>query len=89
MKAATYNDAGEAPAELNKAVFALAKDAGQVASAKVANGQAVARLKAVTQIEVEAAAEDAARISEAKANESFYVYRQWAKSHSDIALGGS
>lgn len=89
VKAATYNDAGEAPAELNKAVFALAKDAGQVASAKVANGQAVARLKAVTQIEVEAAAEDAARISEAKANESFYVYRQWAKSNSDIELGGS
>jgi peptidyl-prolyl cis-trans isomerase D len=89
IEAATFSDAGEAPVELNKAVFALAKIAGEVVSTKVANGQAVARLKAVTQVEVEAAAEDTARISQAKANESFYVYRQWAKSNSDIELGGS
>jgi peptidyl-prolyl cis-trans isomerase D len=89
VEAATYSDAGEAPAELNKAVFALAKDAGQVASAKVANGQAVARLKSVAQVEVAASAEDQAAISQAKANESFYVYREWAKTNSEIERTGS
>jgi peptidyl-prolyl cis-trans isomerase D len=88
-KAATFSKAGEAPAELNKAVFALMKTAGELTSVKLVNGQAVARLKAVTQIEIEAAAEDTARISQAKANESFYVYRQWAKSNSEIELSGS
>jgi peptidyl-prolyl cis-trans isomerase D len=89
VEAATYSDAGEAPAELNKAVFALAKDAGQVASAKVANGQAVARLKSVAQVEVAASAEDQAAISQAKANASFYVYREWAKTNSEIERTGS
>lgn len=89
VEAATYSDAGEAPAELNKAVFALAKDAGQVASAKVANGQGVARLKSVAQVEVAASAEEQAAISQAKANESFYVYREWAKTNSEIERTGS
>jgi len=86
---ATFDNAGDAPAELNKAVFGLAKDAGEVTSVKTASGQAVARLISVVQIAVEAATEDNARISQAKANESFYVYRQWAKSNSEIERSGS
>ncbi len=89
VEAATFTASSEAPAELNKAVFALAKQAGEVASAKVANGQAVARLKSVAQVEVAASVEDQAAISQAKANESFYVYREWAKSNSDIERSGS
>ncbi|MFT6189794.1 MAG: peptidyl-prolyl cis-trans isomerase D [Oleispira sp.] len=89
VNAATYSDAGEAPVELNKAVFALPKQSGEVTSAKVAAGQAVARLKAVTQEDVTASAEEQATISQAKANESFYVYRQWAKANSDIERSGS
>jgi peptidyl-prolyl cis-trans isomerase D len=88
-KAATFANAGEAPAELNKAVFALAKEPGKVTSAKVSTGQAVARLKSVAQVEVAASTEDRAAISQAKANESFYVYRQWAQSNSDIERRGS
>ncbi|MEH6447229.1 MAG: SurA N-terminal domain-containing protein [Oleispira sp.] len=89
VKAATFSDAGDAPAELNKAVFALAKQAGEVASTKVANGQAVARLKSIAQVEVAVSAEEQAAISQAKANESFYVYREWAKANSDIERSGS
>jgi peptidyl-prolyl cis-trans isomerase D len=89
VKAATFTDAGEAPAELNKAVFALAKQSGKVASAKVQAGQAVARLKAVTQLDVAASAEEQAAISQAKATESFYVYREWAKANSQIERSGS
>jgi peptidyl-prolyl cis-trans isomerase D len=89
VKAATFDDAGDAPAELNKAVFALAKQSGEVTSTKVANGQAVARLKSFAQVEVAVSAEDQAAISQAKANESFYVYREWAKANSDIERSGS
>ncbi len=89
VKAATFADAGEAPAELNKIVFSLAKDAGEVATSKVATGQAVARLKSVSQIDVIVTAEENASIRQAKANESFYVYRQWAKTNSDIERNGS
>lgn len=89
VNAATYANAGDAPVELNKAVFALPKQAGKVTSAKVATGQAVARLKSVTQTEAIASAEEKAAISQAKANESFYVYREWAKSNSDIERSGS
>ncbi|MFT4907332.1 MAG: peptidyl-prolyl cis-trans isomerase D [Oleispira sp.] len=89
VKAATFADAGEAPVELNKAVFALAKQSGKVTSAKVALGQAVARLKAVTPVEVAATVEEQAAISQEKANESFYVYREWAKSNSDVERSGS
>ena len=89
VKAATFTDAGEAPAELNKAVFALAKQSGKVASAKVQAGQAVARLKAVTQLDVAASAEEKAAISQAKATESFYVYREWAKANSQIERSGT
>jgi len=88
-KAATYNDAGDAPAELNKAVFGLAKKAGEVITVKTTTGQAVARLNSVAQVVVEAASADSARISQAKANESFYVYRQWAKANSEIERSGS
>ena len=89
VKAATFADAGEAPVELNKAVFALAKQSGKVTSAKVALGQAVARLTAVTPVEVAATVEEQAAISQEKANESFYVYREWAKSNSDVERSGS
>jgi peptidyl-prolyl cis-trans isomerase D len=89
VKAATFANAGEAPAELNKAVFALAKQPGKVTSAKVSTGQAVARLKSVAQVEEAASTEERAAISQAKANESFYVYREWAKSNSDIERRGS
>jgi peptidyl-prolyl cis-trans isomerase D len=89
VKAATFSDAGEAPAELNQAVFALAKQSGEVTSAKVSIGQAVARLKSVSQIDVAASTEDQALASQAKANESFYVYREWAKTNSDVELSGS
>ena len=88
-KAATYNDAGDAPVELNKAVFGLAKNAGEVITVMTTTGQAVARLSSVVQVVVEAASEDNARISQAKANESFYVYREWAKSNSEIERSGS
>jgi len=88
-KSATFTDSGEAPAELNKAVFALAKQSGKVASAKVSTGQAVARLKSVTQVEVVASAEEQEVISQAKANESVYIYRQWSKTHSDVERSGS
>jgi peptidyl-prolyl cis-trans isomerase D len=89
VKAATFSDAGEAPAELNKAVFALAKQSGEVTSAKVSMGQAVARLKSVAQVDVAASTEDQTLASQAKANESFYVYREWAKTNSDVELSGS
>jgi peptidyl-prolyl cis-trans isomerase D len=89
VKAATFTDAGKAPAELNQAVFALAKQAGEVTSAKVSIGQAVARLKSVAQVDVAASLEDQAVVSQAKANESFYVYREWAKTNSDVELSGS
>ena len=86
---ATFANAADAPVELNKAVFALAKNEGEVTSIKVQNGQAVARLKAVTAVESSASAEEKAVVSQAKANESFYVYRQWAKTNSDIERSGS
>jgi peptidyl-prolyl cis-trans isomerase D len=89
VKSATFTDAGKVPTELNQAVFALAKQTGEVTSAKVSMGQAVARLKSVAQIDVAASAEDQAVISQAKANESFYVYREWAKTNSDVELSGS
>jgi peptidyl-prolyl cis-trans isomerase D len=89
VKAATFTDAGKAPTELNQAVFALAKQAGEVTSAKVSTGQAVARLKSVAQVDVTASAEDRAVASQGKANESFYVYREWAKANSDVELSGS
>jgi peptidyl-prolyl cis-trans isomerase D len=89
VEAATFTDAGKAPSELNQAVFALAKQAGEVTSATVSMGQAVARLKSVVQVDVAASAEDQAVVSQAKANESFYVYREWAKTNSDVELSGS
>jgi peptidyl-prolyl cis-trans isomerase D len=87
--ATTIDQASDAPAELIKAVFALAKNKGEVATIKIANGHAVARLISVQGTEVETTAEDNARISQAKANESFYVYRQWAKANSEIERSGS
>lgn len=89
IKAATYTEAGDAPAELNKAVFALAKQAGEIASAKVPAGHAVARLQSVAQVEVAPSSEELAAMRQAKANESFYVYRQWAKTNSEIERSGS
>jgi peptidyl-prolyl cis-trans isomerase D len=89
VKAATFTDAGKAPTELNQAVFALAKQAGEVTSAKVSMGQAVARLKSVVQVDVAAAAEAQAAARQRKANESFYVYREWAKTNSEVELSGS
>jgi peptidyl-prolyl cis-trans isomerase D len=89
VKAATFADAGDAPVELNKSVFSLAKAPGEVAMSKTATGQAVARLKSVSQIEVIVTAEENASIRQAKANESFYVYRQWAKTNSEIERNGS
>lgn len=89
VKAATFANAGKAPVELNTAVFALPKKAGEVTSVTVPTGRAVARLKSVKQVEAIATAEDQQAISQAKANESFYVYRQWAKSNSDIERSGS
>lgn len=89
VKAATFSNPGNAPVELNTAVFGLAKQPGEVASATVSTGRAVARLKAVTQVDVEVTAADREAIGQAKANESFYVYRQWAKSNSDIERSGS
>ena len=89
VKAATFTNAGEAPAELNKSVFSLAKDTGEVATAKTTSGQAVARLKSVSQIDVVVTAEENASIRQSKANESFYVYRQWAKTNSEIERNGS
>jgi peptidyl-prolyl cis-trans isomerase D len=89
VKAATFSDVGKAPAELNQAVFALAKQAGEVTSVKVSMGQAVARLKSIAQVDVAASLEDQAVVSQAKANESFYVYREWAKTNSDVELSGS
>jgi peptidyl-prolyl cis-trans isomerase D len=87
--AVTIAEAAEAPAELTKAVFALVKDSGEIATVSVAEGHAVARLVAVKDAVVEVSVEDNARISQAKANESFYVYRQWAKANSDIERSGS
>ena len=87
--AVTIAEAAEAPAELTKAVFALIKDSGEITTVSVAEGHAVARLVAVKDAVVEVSVEDNARISQAKANESFYVYRQWAKANSDIERSGS
>jgi len=87
--AVTIAEAVEAPTELTKAVFALVKDSGEIATVNVAEGHAVARLVAVKDAVVEVSVEDNARISQAKANESFYVYRQWAKANSDIERSGS
>ena len=87
--AVTISEAVEAPAELTKAVFALVKDSGEIATVSVAEGHAVARLVAVKDAGVDISVEDNARISQAKANESFYVYRQWAKANSDIERSGS
>jgi peptidyl-prolyl cis-trans isomerase D len=89
VEAATFANAGKVPVELNTAVFALAKKAGEVTSVAVPTGRAVARLKSVNQVEAVATAEDQQAISQAKANESFYVYRQWAKTNSDIERSGS
>lgn len=83
------NQASDAPAELTSAVFALPKEEGEVVSVKIADGHAVARLISVSAGQVEVTAEDTARISQAKANESFYVYRQWAKANSEIERSGS
>lgn len=85
----TIDQASDAPVELTKAVFALSKDKGEVATVKIADGHAVARLVSVSSTPVDATAEDNARISQAKANESFYVYRQWAKANSEIERSGS
>ena len=85
----TINQASDAPAELTTAVFALAKEKGEVVAVKIADGHAVARLVSVTNASVDVTAEDTARISQAKANESFYVYRQWAKANSEIERSGS
>ena len=84
VKAATFSNPVNAPAELNTAVFTLPKSSGELTTATVASGRAVARLKAVNQTEVVASVQDQLAISQAKANESFYVYREWAKSSSDI-----
>lgn len=89
VKAATFDNAGKAPVELNKVVFSLAKNTGEIATTKTATGEAVARLKSVSQNEVLATAEDNASISQSKATESFYVYRQWAKTHSEVERNGS
>lgn len=85
----TLEQSSDAPAELTTAVFALPKNKGEVASAKVASGHAVARLVSVTQGMVDDSLENNVRISQAKANESFYVYRQWAKANSEIERSGS
>ena len=89
VTSATIDQASDAPAELTKAVFALAKNEGEVTTIKIADGHAVARLISVKDIPVDTSAEDSARISQAKANESFYVYRQWAKANSEIERSGS
>ena len=85
----TIDQQSDAPAELATAVFALPKQQGEVATVKVVGGHAVARLVSVTQGIVEDSAENSTRISQAKANESFYVYRQWAKANSEIERSGS
>jgi peptidyl-prolyl cis-trans isomerase D len=85
----TLDQQSDAPAELATAVFALPKQQGEVTTIKVAGGHAVARLVSVTQSTVEESIEDDVRISQAKANESFYVYRQWAKANSEIERSGS
>tara|TARA_B110001454_G_scaffold5294_1_gene4923 strand:+ start:6709 stop:8562 length:1854 start_codon:yes stop_codon:yes gene_type:complete len=85
----TLEQSSDAPAELTTAVFALPKNKGEVASAKVASGHAVARLVSVTQGMADDSLENNVRISQAKANESFYVYRQWAKANSEIERSGS
>jgi peptidyl-prolyl cis-trans isomerase D len=85
----TLDQQSDAPAEVATAVFALPKQQGEVATVKVAGGHAVARLVSVTQGIVEDSAENSTRISQAKANESFYVYRQWAKANSEIERSGS
>jgi peptidyl-prolyl cis-trans isomerase D len=89
VTSATIDQATDAPVELTKAVFALAKNEGEVTTIKIADGHAVARLISVKDIPIETSAEDSARISQAKANESFYVYRQWAKANSEIERSGS
>ncbi|MBA36105.1 MAG: hypothetical protein CMI14_11890 [Oleispira sp.] len=85
----TIDQQSDAPAELATAVFALPKQQGEVATVKVVGGHAVARLVSVTQGILEDSAENSTRISQAKANESFYVYRQWAKANSEIERSGS
>jgi peptidyl-prolyl cis-trans isomerase D len=85
----TIAQESDAPAELTKAVFALAKNKGEVTTIKIADGHAVARLVSVMDTPVDTSVEDNARISQAKANESFYVYRQWAKANSEIERSGS
>lgn len=89
VKDATFNRALGVPAELNRAVFSLPKEAGEVVSVKVSNGQALAVLKGVSDVEVEATEADMAAISQEKANESFYVYREWAKNNSEVERSGS
>ncbi len=89
VESATFSNAGDAPNEINQAIFALNKDSGATASAKVAMGYAVARLQTVSQVEVAASKEEQAAMNQAKANESFYVYRQWAKTNSDVERSGS
>lgn len=87
--ATTVASANDVPSEINKAVFTLAKQPGEMISVKLPTGYAVARLVAVNAQPVTATDEDNARIAQSKANESFYVYRQWAKINSDIERSGS
>ena len=86
---ATFNRALGVPAELNRAVFALAKQSGEMVSVKVSNGQGIAVLKSVADVASEATDADKAAISQEKANESFYVYREWAKANSEVERSGS
>ena len=85
---ATFDDAAEAPSELNAAVFALPKAEGESALSATTAGFAVAALKEVIAATAEAKVEDQG-LSQGKSTESFYSYRQWAKSHSEIERAGS
>lgn len=84
-----FSAPNDVPAEIHSAVFSLPKEKGELTSVKLPTGYAVARLQSVEDQAVDANPEDSARFSQAKANESFYVYRQWAKVNSEIERNDS
>lgn len=85
VKEATFADAKDAPAQVNKQAFALAKQEGQTTMVPLADGSAVVKLLAVATSE--AAVVDQQQkdvLGRDKARGSLASYQSWAKDTSDI-----
>ena len=85
VKGATFADAKEAPAQVNKQAFALAKQEGQTTMVPLADGSAVVKLLAVATPEAVTADQQQKDIlARDKARGSLASYQSWAKDTSDI-----